>query len=97
MLDIKRISSYIIAYIDVGIIIMPTKGQKNEKGKPELYDEVKKVVAVSLTPTAQQLLKEKAKEYGLSVSEFVESIARGSIAVGKKTRQRWSLGSLLRS
>lgn len=62
---------------------MPIKGQKNVKGQPERYEEVKSRVNLSLTPTAAEKLKVLAAEYGLSKSEFVEQVARGLIPVGE--------------
>ena len=57
------------------------KGQKKTKGIPELYNEVKKLVSLSLTPTAIMELDNLAKGSSLSRSEFVEQIARGLIPI----------------
>lgn len=59
------------------------KGQKKTKGTPELYNEVKKQVNLSLTPTAIDRLDKLAKQHRLSRSEFVEQIARGFIPLAQ--------------
>ena len=62
------------------------KGKRTSKGYPELYDEVKKRVSLSLTPTAISKLDELAQELSLSRSELVEQIARGVIPLtGQKS------------
>ena len=58
---------------------MPTKGKKNQKGKPEKYDEMKKRVNFTLTPTGIAQLENLAIQMGLSKSEFIEQVARGEI------------------
>lgn len=60
---------------------MPKKGQKKLRGQPEIYDEVKGQVSLSMTPTGVQGLDELAATMGLSRSEFVEQIGRRLIAV----------------
>lgn len=55
------------------------KGQKKLKGIPELHNEVKKRVNLSLTPTAIAGLDKLSKSIELSRSELVEQIGRGSI------------------
>ena len=55
------------------------KGQKKSKGVPELHDEVKKRVNLSLTPTAIAGLDKLAQEFDLSRSELVEQIGRGKL------------------
>ena len=62
------------------------KGQKKTKGTPELYNEVKKQVSLSLTPTAIVKLDELAKEHNLSRSEFVEQVARGLISPKRENK-----------
>ncbi len=61
-----------------------SKGKKTSKGYPELYDEVKKRVNLSLTPTAIAGLDELAKELDLSRSELVEQIGRGIIPLAEQ-------------
>lgn len=60
------------------------KGQKKSKGVPELHDEVKKRVNLSLTPTAIAGLDKLAQEFNLSRSELVEQIGRGSIPLAEQ-------------
>lgn len=58
---------------------MPTPGKKNQKGQPEKYDEMKKRVNFTLTPTGLRQLDNLATQRQLSKSEFIEQIARGEI------------------
>jgi len=58
---------------------MPSIGKKKLRGIPELWDEVKKAVKMTLTPTAIEGLDQWAKKYGVSRSELVERIGRGVI------------------
>lgn len=60
---------------------MPEKGRKKMRGKPELYNEVKGQVNVSLTNTGVQGLDTLAQQMGLSRSEFIEQIGRGILPV----------------
>ena len=60
------------------------KGQKKSKGVPELHDEVKKRVNLSLTPTAIAGLDKLAQELDLSRSELVEQIGRGMIPLAEQ-------------
>ena len=60
---------------------MPEKGRKKLRGQPELYDEVKGQVNLSLTATGVQGLDTLAKKMGLSRSEFIEQIGRGILPV----------------
>ena len=60
---------------------MPEKGRKKLRGQPELYDEVKGQVNLSLTATGVQGLDALAKNMGLSRSELVEQIGRGLLPV----------------
>lgn len=60
------------------------KGQKKSKGVPELYNEVKKRVNLSLTPTAIAGLDKLSQELHLSRSELVEQVGRGSIPIAEQ-------------
>ena len=60
------------------------KGQKKSKGVPELHDEVKKRVNLSLTPTAIAGLDKLAEEFDLSRSELVEQIGRSTIPLAEQ-------------
>lgn len=61
-----------------------SKGKKTSKGYPELYDEVKKRVNLSLTPTAIAGLDRLSEELDLSRSELVEQIGRGLIPLAEQ-------------
>lgn len=61
-----------------------TKGRKKSKGVPELYNEVKKRVNLSLTPTAIAGLDQLSQELNLSRSELVEKIGRGAIPIAEQ-------------
>lgn len=54
-------------------------GQKGIQGQPEMYDEHKKRVNISLTPTAVERLDALAESMDVSRSELVEQVARGTI------------------
>lgn len=55
-----------------------TPGQKGIQG-PEMYDEHKKRVNISLTPTAVERLDALAGSMDVSRSELIEQVARGTI------------------
>jgi hypothetical protein len=57
------------------------KGHKRTKGVPELHNELKGRVNLSLTPQAVEGLDVLAAERGLSRSELVERIGRREIAL----------------
>lgn len=57
------------------------KGIKSYRGQPEIYDELKKVVSLSLTPTAIAGLDQFSQKLEISRSEFVERVARGVIQI----------------
>lgn len=52
------------------------KGVKSMRGQPEMYDELKKIVTVSLTPTAVAGLDQYARDRSISRSELIERIGR---------------------
>lgn len=60
---------------------MPKKGQKTLRGQPEKWDELKKRVMLSLTPTGVDGLDAIATTLGLNRSELVERIGRGIIPI----------------
>jgi hypothetical protein len=60
------------------------KGQKKSKGVPELHNEVKKRVNLSLTPTAIAGLDKLSEEFNLSRSELVEQIGRSNIPLAQQ-------------
>ena len=60
---------------------MSKKGQKNLRGKPEKWDELKKRVNITLTPTSINGLDALATSLGISRSELVERIGRGVIPI----------------
>lgn len=55
---------------------VPQKGLKSERGKGELYDEVKTKQTLSLTRTAVKGLDEMAEALNISRSELVERVGR---------------------
>ena len=60
---------------------MKRKGFKKAKGEPAYWDEVKRNLNLSLTPTAIDGLTSLAEAHELSKSELVERIGRGIFAV----------------
>ena len=60
---------------------MAKKGQKNLRGKPELWEQVKQRYTVSLTPVGAEGLDAIASKLDISRSELVEQIGRGIIEV----------------
>ena len=59
--------------------------KKGTRGIPDIWDEVKKKVTMTLTPKAVTGLDALASEFKLSRSEFVERVGRGIIQVVKAT------------
>lgn len=57
------------------------QGLKSMRGQPEAYDELKKVVSVSLTPTALAGIDKISRDYMISRSEFLERIGRSIIQI----------------
>lgn len=56
------------------------KGIKRMKNTPVLYEETKKQRGVMLTDTAWKTAVIKAREKGISVSEYLERLLRGVTA-----------------
>jgi len=61
------------------------KGVKSMRGQPEVYDELKKIVSLSLTPTALTGLDEFSACLNISRSELVERIGRGLLTISELT------------
>ena len=59
------------------------KGVKSLRGKPEIYDELKKIVSVSITPTALAGLDELSQKRAISRSELIEQIGRQLIQLAE--------------
>ncbi len=59
------------------------KGLKSLRGQPEAYDELKKIVSVSLTPTALLGLDNLSRVYMVSRSELIERIGRKIIQINE--------------
>jgi len=76
---------------------MPKKGRKKLRGQPEIYDEVKGQVSLSLTKTSVQGLDEIATSMGLSRSEFVEQVGRRLIPVLTSAERTAVKGALLQA
>ncbi|HLO51419.1 MAG TPA: hypothetical protein VK211_23605 [Kamptonema sp.] len=55
---------------------MAKKGYKSQRNQPEIYEEVKKIVSLGLTPTAKDILRSFATTQGISQSEFIERLLR---------------------
>lgn len=55
-------------------------GGKRYKGVPVAWDEVKQNRTIMLTPTAWEILNEKATEMQISRSEVLERLIKGQIA-----------------
>ncbi len=51
------------------------------RGQPEVYDELKKIVCVSITPTAQAGLDQLSEQLNISRSELIERIGRGLFTI----------------
>jgi hypothetical protein len=60
------------------------KGRKSLRDKPEMYDELKKIVSISITPTAVAGLDELSQERSISRSELIEQIGRYRIELPGK-------------
>jgi hypothetical protein len=58
-----------------------THKHKRLRGVPELHDELKRRVNISLTPTGVEGLDVLAAEWRLSRSELIEQIGRGQIRI----------------
>lgn len=56
-------------------------GVKSMRGQPEMYDELKKIVSVSITPTAKAGLAELSAARNISLSELIEQIGRQKISL----------------
>lgn len=54
-----------------------------KRGKPDIWDEVKRHVAVALTPTGVRGVDAIAESMSLSRSELIEQIGRGLLRVVK--------------
>lgn len=64
---------------------MSRKGQKNLRGQPEIWGELKKPVTMTLTPTSVSGLDTIAHGLGISRSELVERVGRGVIPIHLET------------
>ena len=76
---------------------MSTKGHKNRRGQPELYEVLKKRYTMTLTPTGADGLDAIASGLGISRSELVERIGRGLIPLSPDAltnNERSTLGKL---
>ena len=55
------------------------KGVKSLRGQPEIYDQIKKVVSIGITPKAVEGLDALSQIREISRSELIERIGRGLI------------------
>lgn len=60
------------------------KGVKSMRGQPEVYDELKKIVSFSITPTARTGLERLSEQLNISRSELIERIGRGLLTIAEK-------------
>ena len=51
------------------------------RGQPEVYDELKKIVSLSITPTAKAGLDQLSEQLNISRSELIERIGRGLFTI----------------
>ena len=54
------------------------------RGQPEVYDELKKIVSFSITPTARMGLKQLSEQRNISCSELIERIGRWLLTITEK-------------
>lgn len=66
-------------------IRLPYKGVQPKRGQGIYYDERKRAINLSLTPTAIERLEELGSKCSpnLSISEVVERLARGAMSESK--------------
>jgi hypothetical protein len=57
------------------------KGIKSRRGQPEMYDELKELVSISITKTAQFGLNKISESLKISRSELIERIGRGLLTI----------------
>ncbi|MGG6267133.1 CopG family transcriptional regulator [Leptolyngbya sp. AN03gr2] len=57
------------------------KARNTQGGRPIRYESPKKIMTVSLTPSAVKGLDQLARTKGLSRSELIEQVGRGSITL----------------
>jgi hypothetical protein len=58
---------------------MSQKRGRRYKNQPALYDDLKRSLDLTLTPTGKKGLEQRAREWNLSKSELIERIGRGII------------------
>jgi DNA-binding Lrp family transcriptional regulator len=51
------------------------------RGQAEMYDELKKIVSFSITPTARTGLERLSEQLNISRSELIERIGRGLLII----------------
>lgn len=61
------------------------KGIARRRGKPIMYDEVKKSWNIKITPTAKNLITEESKRLDLSPSELIERLVRKELVENDST------------
>ncbi|WP_190571063.1 hypothetical protein [Nostoc parmelioides] len=59
------------------------KGVKSMRNQPEIYDELKKIVSFSITPTANSGLAKISEKLCISKSELIERIGRNLLTISK--------------
>ncbi|MBD2254712.1 hypothetical protein H6G14_26100 [Nostoc parmelioides FACHB-3921] len=53
------------------------------RNQPEIYDELKKIVSFSITPTANSGLAKISEKLCISKSELIERIGRNLLTISK--------------
>lgn len=57
------------------------------RGQPEIYDELKEIVSISVTPTARAGLDRLSEQLNISRSELIERVGRGLLTIAELTTQ----------
>jgi metal-responsive CopG/Arc/MetJ family transcriptional regulator len=57
------------------------------RGQPEIYDELKEIVSISITPTARAGLDRLSEQLNISRSELIERVGRGLLTIAELTIQ----------
>lgn len=73
--------SFIPPNLSINVYQRYKKGVKSQRGIPQIHEEVKKKISVSVTPSAINGLDSLARQYQLSRSELIEQIGRGTIGL----------------
>ncbi len=72
-------------------------GVKSMRGEPEMYDELKKIVSISITPKAKAGLAELSAARNISFSELIEQIGRRIINLSDDEERSYQTSPLSES